>query len=215
MRETRDLREGSETGIKVGEISWAFGTPVVAVRDVYIPERIDAWGYFPGKPDQPILRMTLEVRQGIPSFTRIEIVAASDGVEIAASHIGLVRDNLEWWRDMIARNSAQKSAERVKVGTAGWDTITAPDWAEADTADAVAKQVRRGPGARRKATDARHERVATIYRAHIDGKPLAALRDAFRGPSGEPISRRTAARYAKEAEEAGYLPPTTQGKKRV
>ena len=214
LQETYDLRAGDETGVKVGEISWAFGVPLVAVRDVFVPERIDAWGYFPGKArEQPVLRMTIEVRQGIPSFTRFEVTAASDGVEITGAHLGLVRDNLEWWRDMIVRNAAQRSAARVQPGTDGWDTLTAPDWADSDAASGAVREVRRGRP--RKATDARHERVAMIYKAHLTGRPLEAIRDAFRDSDGNNISRRTAARYVSDARKAGYLPATSQGMRKA
>ena len=183
------------------------------VRDVYMPEQVDAWGHFPGKADQPVLRMTIEVRQGIPSFTRVEVAASSGGVEISGAHLGLVRDNLEWWLDTIVRNAAQDSADRVRPGPDGWATVTAPEWADSDTASASVKQARRGRP--RKATDSRHERVAMIYRAHVSGKPLEAIRDAFRDSDGNNISRRTAARYVAEARKAGHLPATTQGMRKA
>lgn len=209
---TFDLRAGGEHGTKVGEISWPFGAPLVAVRDVFVPERVDAWGHFPGKPlEEPVLRMALEVRRGIPTFTRVELVAATGGVEISGAHLGLVRENLEWWRDMIVRNAAQRSAEQVQPGDLpGWDTLMAPDWADPDQAVDAVRKVRRGRP--RKATDARHDRVAMIYRAHQQN-PLEAIRDAYRKGDGEKISQRTAARYVAEAREAGALPPTTQGKR--
>lgn len=212
LPEKYDLTAGS---VKVGEMSWEFGTPLVAVRDVFIPERIEAWGHFPGKPDQPVLRMSIEVRQGIPAFTRVEVAASAGGTDITGAHLGLVRDNLDWWLEMIVRNSAQKSAERVRAGAdvdgaplPGWDTITAPDWADPRAATNAVREVRRGRP--RKATDSRHERVATIYKAH-SRKPLEAIRDAFRDGNGNNISRRTAARYVEAARKAGYLPATTQG----
>jgi hypothetical protein len=212
LRETRELTAGKA---QVGEISWEFGTPLVAVRDVFMPERVDAWGHFPGKPDQPVLRMTIEVRQGIPAFTRVEVAATTGGIDITGVHLGLVRDNLDWWLEMIVRNSAQKApelragAEVDGVRVPGWDTVTTPDWADSEAASKAVRAVRRGRP--RKATDSRHERVAMIYKAHISGKPLEAIRDAFRDGNGNNISRRTAARYVEAARTAGYLPATTQG----
>lgn len=198
-------------GATAGEVSWVAGTPVVPVRDILMPELVEAWARFPGSPDQPVLRMKLEVKQGIPSFTRVEIESRADGAEIIGAHFGLVREHLEFWRDMIVQHAAQDAASSPSSAA---EVVTEPVWADSDLASSSLKQARRG--APRKATAARHERVAAIYRAHANGKPLEAIVDAYRGPSGGPISRRTASRYVKEAEVAGYLPPATvQGKKRV
>jgi hypothetical protein len=199
--------------VPIGGVSWAFGTRLVPVRDVFMPERVEAFGHFPGKPDQPILRMTIEVRQGIPSFTRVEVAASTGGADITGAHLGQVRDNLDWWLDMIVRHSAQTAAARVRPGVDGWQTVTAPNWADSDAASNAVRQVRRGRP--RKATDARHQRVAMIYKAHISGKPREAIQDAFRLEDGTNISPRTAARYVEEARKAGYLPATSQGKRKA
>jgi hypothetical protein len=200
--------------VRIGGASWAFGTRLVPVRDVFMPERVEAFGHFPGKPDQPILRMTIEVRQGIPSFTRVEIAASAGGVDITGAHLGQARDHLDWWLDTIVRHTAQKTDDRVQPGGVdGWDTVTEPDWADSGAASQAVREVRRGRP--RKATDARHERVAMIYKAHVSGRPLEAIRDAFRDADGNNISRRTAARYVNEARKAGHLPLTTRGKKQV
>ncbi len=178
-----------------------------------MPERVEAFGHFPGKPDQPILRMTIEVRQGIPSFTRVEVAASAGGVDITGAHLGQVRDNLDWWLDIIVRHSAQTIAARVRPGVDGRETVTAPNWADSDAASKAVREARRGRP--RKATDARHERVAMIYKAHISGKPREAIQDAFRLDDGTNISPRTAARYIEEARKAGYLSATSQGKRKA
>jgi len=206
VRETVAIKAAVGDGeVQIGEVSWPFGTPVVAVRDVYMPETVDVWGRFPGKSDQPLLRLRLDVRQGIPSFTRVEIESTPNGAEVTGVHLGLVRDILEWWRDVVVQRCAQSEPEH--------DLTSEPVWADSQAASVAVKQARRG--APRKATDARHERVAAIYRAHVDGKPLDAIRDAFRNANGDKISRRTAARYVEEARKAGHLPPTTPGKKKA
>jgi hypothetical protein len=193
-----------EREVEIGGVSWLAGTPVVAVRDVYMPEEVDAWASFPGGADQPVLRMKMVVRQGIPCFTRVGIEASASGSEVTGAHLGQVRDNLEWWREVIVRRCAQAEPR---------DHARVPSWADDAAAAAAVKTARRG--APRKATPARHERVANIYAAHVDGKPIEAIQDAFRSADGSPVPYRTAARYVQDARKAGYLSPTTRGKKQV
>jgi hypothetical protein len=59
----------------------------------------------------------------------------------------------------------------------------------------------------RRTTPAFLQDVARVYRGSTDTPPVEAVREAF-----GPIGHSTAARYVKLARDAGYLPPTTQGK---
>ncbi|WP_414688638.1 DUF6214 family protein [Mycobacterium sp.] len=79
-----------------------------------------------------------------------------------------------------------------------------PDW-EVDRKSAVANARRTRKGRPRGSVDL--EKIADIYRMHLNDRPTDAVSRAF----GK--SHRTAARYVGEARRAGLLPPTTPGRK--
>lgn len=184
-------------GVKLGEAKWPAGTPVVPMGDVYMPERIQAWMRFPGDGDQPVLRVRLEIICGAPRFTKIEIESKQGGREVNGAEIGLVRDNLEFWRRTLVELTSQAHGDR--------DLAREPDWADS----AVAAKSLQRVGRRRKATDDRHESIAALYRDNVAGKPIETIAAVYG------VSHRTAARYVQEARANGHLPPTTRGKKQA
>ena len=184
-------------GVQLGEAKWPAGTPVVQMGDVWMPQRIEAWMRFPGDGDQPTMHATLEILRGAPCFTRIEIQSKPGGREVSGAEIGLVRDNLEFWRRTLVELTAQSHPNR--------DPARVPDWADPVTAGKSLQKV----GRRRKATDDRHARIAELYRANVEGKPIEVISAVYG------VSHRTAGRYVQEARAAGYLPVTTRGKKQA
>ena len=75
-----------------------------------------------------------------------------------------------------------------------------------EAAESMSK-ARRGRGARQLSDPAFLERVAEVYRAHLDGNPQQAVADAFF------VGTRQAGNYIARAREAEKLPPTTRGRK--
>jgi DNA-binding transcriptional regulator LsrR (DeoR family) len=69
--------------------------------------------------------------------------------------------------------------------------------------------VRRARSGRPCISRERLQKVAEIYREHIDDRPTEAVSRTFG------ISHRTAARYVQQARESGLLPDTTPGKRKA
>jgi hypothetical protein len=57
--------------------------------------------------------------------------------------------------------------------------------------------------------DGELERVAAVYRDNIDNRPVEAVQEALK------LARRTADRRIKAARDRGFLPQTTQGRKKA
>ena len=67
----------------------------------------------------------------------------------------------------------------------------------------------RRPQGYRSITPAFLKAVADVYSRNLDGAPTAAVAKAFG------VKSRMASGYVDSARKAGYLPPTSQGKKRA
>lgn len=185
--------EAEGTKRQVGTIYWDTTTPLVQVRDVLLPEKIHA--AFGGGPKQPALNLTIEVIDGVPGYTRIELVAKPGG-QIIPRDMQLAKDRLtSWLYDKILVAAAQKP-DRPAPG--------APSWADPATAKHA---VQHRP---RTITAELLREVAAIYQANLRHAPTEAVADALG------VKWRTAARYIQlcRLPENGYLPPTTQGRKR-
>ena len=185
-------------GVKLGEIGWQIGTPVVPVGDVFIPEHIESWVRFPGAGDQPVLRLIIEVCQSVPRFTKVEIESKPDGRAVTGKDLLVTKENMSFWLETIVKLAAQRSQR---------DPTQVPDWADTAVAQKSLTAARRG--APRKITHDRLAQVADIYRANIEANPLEAIKDAYG------VEHRTAARYVQLARKAELLPPTTPGKKKA
>lgn len=181
------------TGQRVGTIFWETATPLVQVRDVLLPEKIHA--EFGGSPNQPGLNLTIEVINGVPGYTRIELVAKPGG-QIIPRDMQLAKDRLtSWLYDKILVAAAHKPDSPASG---------APSWAD----PAAAKRaVQHRP---RTITAELLREVAAIYQANLRHAPTEAVADALG------VKWRTAARYVQlcRLPENGYLPPTTQGRQR-
>lgn len=184
------------SGHQIGSMSWPLSAALVRVGDVLLPERIDA--ELTGADGEPDVRLTVEFRGGAPGYTRVEMISKPSGRHILSKDVSIVRDRMNYWlHEAILNSAAQRPGS----------TVHAPDWADGAATRTSVRDAR--PTVRRKITDALLRDVADIYRNHIAGKPVVAVQLAYGVP------HRTASRYAQLARAAGYLPPTTRGKKSV
>jgi hypothetical protein len=187
-------------GVEVGEVRWDASAALVAVGDVHIPERVEAVFY--GGERQPQLTLTLEVRDSVPGFTRIELLSSDRGPLVIAKHLTLARDRLGLWRDMIIKAVAQQSDDS---DDSAWST---PSWADPAMTRA---SIRRARPMQREITPEKLATVAGVYAVNIAGKPVEAVADHFGVP------HRTAARWVQmcRSDEYGLLPKTTRGQRKA
>lgn len=187
---------------KIGAASWERLGGMAKVGDVYVPVRIHVHLYGSDKaPAQPGLEMEIEVREGVPVCTRIEVRAKDDGREVTPKDLLIVKGQMLYWLEEIPTFCAQATEEQ--------DITRVPGWADQKAAKKSIGQARKG--ARRKITPELLAEVAKLYRAHVDGQPIEAIRLSYR------VSPRTAARYVEmcRSDEYGLLPKTTPGKKKA
>ena len=99
---------------------------------------------------------------------------------------------------------------RVKRDAAGAAAVLLPMVGSPEYADALrfAGRTRAGRTSR-DITPQLLERVATVYRANIAGRPTKAVEHNFQ------VSQRMAAEYVSRARKRGLLPPTKRGKKQA
>lgn len=139
----------------------------------------------------PELTMKIEVRQGIPVYTEIALKAADAGAEIRNKDLKNIYLD-DWLSQIVAAFS-----EPLEAATDATDRH-----------DAI-KNIERVRQGRSRKSDEHLPRVAEVYRENFDGRPTDAVRRAFG------VSPRTAARYVDAARQAGLLPPTQRGIKKV
>jgi transposase len=181
-----------------GLATWDIGAAKVEVGDRLIPERISVTVL--GGPSTPDFSMRIEVRQGIPVCTEMTLTARPDGPEVRDKDLKYLR--LDDWLEQIVALASMKFSGSSPGGVTNWakpvDDVTA------------LRDIRRiRPGRPRKMTRERLQRIADVYRQHVDGRPTDAVAKAFG------VSPRTAARHVGQARDAGLLPPTTPGKKKA
>lgn len=204
VRQTMPLARVSPDGKPgeiVGAVSWSPPpiTPRVRVVDVWLPQRVDAVLY--GGERAPRVELTIEVRSGVPGYTRVELsTPAHVGRHLISRDMTVVRDQLTHWLDMIVEAVAQPSDA---------EPIAAPSWVDrAVTRDSVTAARR---PQRRQITPELLADVAALYRANITGSPIDAIRRALG------CSTRTAARYVEmcRSDEYQLLPKTTRGQRKA
>lgn len=190
------------SGAQIGEASWPVSTPLVQVADVHMPEQVDVVFY--GGKDQPRLQLTVEVRSGVPAFTKVELIAKPDGRPVIPRDLQLAKDSLNMWLDVIMAGVSQRPASDEQAGT------SVPDWADSATARKSVTRARRKAG-RSKTTPEFLARVAEVYRANVAGEPVRAVATAFQK------SHRQAARYVElcRTDEYQLLPKTTPGQRKA
>ena len=156
----------------------AQGAPV-PVGDFLVPRIIEVAVAAAG--GDPALEMTIEVRRGVPTWTRISL----QGDDLRRKDL----ENLflaDWLPQIVAALSFNADGSKPQKEGRG----------------VAVRNVDIARTGRRRRRDPRTlARVAEIYIEHFDtGKPTQAVERAFR------VSRRTAIRYVQDAREAGLLP---------
>lgn len=173
------------------------GDESVQVGDRLVPPRIIV--RFPGAANRPALKMIIEVRQGIPVYTEVALHARPDGPDVRRKDLDLPLD--EWLERIVAACSFRAAG----VDESGrWTALVRP----VDDPAALTN-VRRVRSGRPHISLERLQKVAEIYRQHVDDRPTKAVEVAFG------CSHRTAARYVQQARESGLLPDTTPGKRKA
>lgn len=152
-----------------------------------------------GGPAQPDLSMEIEVRQGIPVWTKVCVHSRPDGPEVREKDLSQIRLN-DWLEQIVAQTSMKITGVPGQWG-AGWSKPVDDTSALADM-----QRVRSG---RSRMSQERLSKVAEIYREHLSDRPTEAVSRAFG------VSHRTAARHVQQARERGLLPPTVPGKKKA
>lgn len=196
-----------EGGGRFGAASWRTDATWIRVGDVHIPDCVEV--SMPGANTQPSLSLTIQVRQGVPCFTRVEVISKADGQPVIGQHLLTARGQLHYWLDTIVELVASEVDP---------DPTREPDWADRQAAKnslKVARKQRRNgrqrSSARRDITPEFLSDVARIYRAHIDTNPLEQIRLVY------PASPRTVARWVELCRSDKYqlLPKTKQGQRKA
>lgn len=139
-----------------------------------------------------------EIRDGRPECVGFHVESKPKGRGIRTADLGIF--NIDGMVDAAFSTFA--------VGTGG-TPLTGPRPAE--QVAATSREVHRARKGRPRATTrAELERVAQVYREHVDASPVQAVRHVC-GYGSE----RTAARRVEQARAAGLLPKTTPGKRRA
>lgn len=167
----------------------------VQVGDTLIPRRVSLT--VDGDNGEPDLVATFEVRDGRPECVAFAVTSKDNGRGIRTADLHLF--NLD----------ALSTMAFARFGTPVGENVVSFPLGDAEARKAYAdvyeaRKVRRGS-----VTRAELERVADVYREHIDSAPTRAVAVVL-GYDG-----RTAARRVQRAREAGLLPPTTPGKRKA
>jgi hypothetical protein len=168
----------------------------VRVGDRLAPAAIDV--HCPGADGQPALYLRLEVVDGVPQCRQLRITSSADGRAVKPLDLDAVRLS-DWVDEIYALHVVEKDEHGTII-------MRAPTDDALDASEAAFRTARRGKGARK--IDRRFlERVAEVYRDHLDGAPTKAVEEAFG------VSHRQASNYVRSARDLGALGETTRGKK--
>jgi hypothetical protein len=168
-------------------------TPIGS-EGVFVPSQIDV--DFSRDRTAPIRKLKVEVRQGIPECTEIHLAARPEGRGLRPSDLEAI-DLTNWIEDILWECARQETPDGF-VSVAG----------ERNSRKAI---LHARKAARRKVTPELLQRVADLYKTHINAKPIEAVREEF------DVSYRTAARYVEmcRSDEYQLLPKTGKGKRKA
>lgn len=174
---------------------WAEWSPsdIVTVGDRMVPRVIDVMA--PGGSDdlQPSLCMTIEMVDGVPLISKIEIARRDQGRGVQSQDLRAVRLD-SWVEDIVTAASSRV----VSTDEPAFVTLV-NSWAENDLGARKAVRAMRRTG-RRKVDTKLLTKVAEVYRLHSEpGKPVRAVELAFG------TSYRSAARWVQLARKEGLL----------
>jgi len=192
----------------LGWIDYDFGHAGVPVGDRLLPPALRV--ELPGDGTQPGITLALEIVDGLPQCRSLTIEAGPQSRGVRTTDLRAVA--LEDWIERFFALTARRIVSNVG------GVVTSEARYDEATVRGTERVIQRARAGRRRAiTDEFLSKVAAVYRAHIDDRPLEAVRTAFggRGENGERLAARTAAMYVQRARTAGHLPPTTKGKKKA
>lgn len=153
---------------------------------------------FTGEVGEPDVVARFAVRQGRPECIELRFLARELGRGLESSDLDVNLDDL-------ILGAFMRFALRPEDPD-NFDLVGSLDDREQYQA---ARELQEARKSRRPVSTEELQRVAAIYTAHVDDKPVIALRDAFG------YSQRTAHRRVEQARAAGLLPATTQGKRKA
>lgn len=170
----------------------------VRVGDRLVPSEI--FVNVRGGPTQPDYALKIEVRDGLPQWVEVTLRARPGGAEVRDKDLSVIP--LEDWLEQIVAQCSLKFGGTFAGGVTSRSKPT-------DDRTAIADIRRTRAGRPRTLTPERLQQVADIYRQHFKSRPTGAVARAF------DVADRTASKYVQRAREAGYLPPTERGKKKM
>jgi len=174
----------------------------VRVGDYALPAKVVT--ELKGDRGNPDVTVQFEMRDGRPQVVGVYLVADAQGRQIRTSDLQSLP--LDAMLVSVFTGVAMKSTYDPETNVTTSDPVTDERefWAAVNAVDAAVKAPRRGT------TKAELEQVAKLYREHVDGRPVEAIRTLMGYGSD-----RTAARRVEQARAAGLLPSTTPGKKKA
>lgn len=147
-----------------------------------------------GGTNEADIAMKIEVRQGIPVYTELVLRARPDSPKIRGKDLESLYLS-DWLEEIVAGGSWTLPTESGRMLTFV---------KEADLQEALTNVRRvRSKRKRSRVSQERLQKVAEVYREHINERPTEAVSRVFG------VSHRTAARYVQQARESGHLPDTT------
>jgi hypothetical protein len=163
---------------------------------VLIPSQIDV--DFSRDRNAPLRTMKIEVRQHIPVCTEIRLSARSDGRGLRPMDLQAI-DLSNWIEDILSECTWEIAPDGIPIHQPG-----------AKVGRAAVKHAQKA--GRRKISTELLTRVAAVYRAHIDARPIEAIQAEF-----DLDSYRTAARYVQmcRSDEYQLLPKTQRGQRKA
>ena len=183
-----------EIKLPFGKATYSMGKLVpLGSSSFYVPSEVDV--DFSRDSSSPIRTLKIEVRDGIPGCTEIHLTARKSGRGLRPSDLTDI-DVAGWIDDILSECQCEATSDGL---------IIRPGAIEGRRAIERARTVRRT------VTPELLQRVAEVYREHIDTKPIEAVSDEL----GVPY--RTAARYVQlcRSDEFGLLPKTHKGKRKA
>jgi hypothetical protein len=192
----RTMTFGVAGGEPLLSATWDNRAQEVQVGDRWIPPEILVTSRTDSEPD---LMMKIEVRKGIPVWSEVTFRARPDGPEVRKRDLDIPLDD---WLELIV------AACSMSVGSVD-STGRATSLLRPIEDPAALTNVRRVRSGRPRIAHEHLQKVAEIYREHIEGRPTEAVSRAFG------VSHRTAARHVQQARDAGLLTGTTPGKRKA
>ena len=168
-----------------------------------LPCRVDV--HFPGADGQPALHMVLGLVAGAPVCRALRFTAHPDGRAVRPVDLAAVK--IREWTDAIYAECAMPVEVSTKGSTTTITKYVPGSGDRIDTLEAFG-EARKGKGARR-ITPRLLKEAARIYRDNVEDRPIQAVAAALC------VSERSASSYITKARAAGYLPPTTRGKRQA